>query len=129
LASQLEPIDLEEGITLIRQGDAGDRFYVLEKGSAQVEVDGTIVATCAPGDGFGEIALLHDVPRTATVRIVAPSRVMALDRAHFLSVLIDEPMSMIEAERLAANRLLATAAAQRRQLGAISGAEQDDRSL
>ena len=110
MASHVEPIAAEEGMILIRQGDVGDRFYILEEGRAEAAVDGKVVAAYGPGDGFGEIALLHDVPRTATVRVVAPSRVMALDRPHFLSVLTDEPASMIEAERLAANRLLDIAA-------------------
>lgn len=113
LASQLEPVMAEEGAILIRQGDVGDRFYVLETGKAEVIVDGKVVAELLPCDGFGEIALLHDVPRTATVRITCPSRVMALDRVHFLAVVSEEPVSMVEAERLVANRLLDLSARQR----------------
>ena len=109
LAFRLEPIVAEEGTTLIRQGDVGDRFYVLEAGSAAADVDGRVVATYGPGDSFGEIALLRDVPRTASVRTTSTSRVMALDRAVFLSVLTDEPESRLEAERVASDRLRDTA--------------------
>ncbi len=113
LAAQLEPMSFEAGALAIRQGDVGDRFYVLESGAAVVEVDDVRVATYAPGASFGEIALLHDVPRTATVRITAPSKVVALDRHHFLAVIADDPESRAEAERVAADRLLATAAHRR----------------
>jgi CRP-like cAMP-binding protein len=110
---------------LIRQGDLGDRFFVLERGAAEAEVDGTIVATYGPGDGFGEIALLHDVPRTATVRVTEPSRVMALDRTQFLAVLTEEPASMIEAGRLADERILDT---QNRRSADTPAVEADDQS-
>src|SRR5262249_21946112 len=110
LASQLEPIVVDAGTELIRQGELGDRFYVLETGSAEVEVDGRVVTKHVAGEGFGEIALLRDVPRTATVRVTEPSRVMALDRTRFLAVRLEEPASYIEAERLAQERLDGSAA-------------------
>jgi CRP-like cAMP-binding protein len=113
LAAQLEPMAFEGGETVIRQGDVGDRFFLLESGAAEVDVDGVRVATYAPGASFGEIALLHAVPRTATVRVTTASRLMALDRHHFLSVLGDDPKSMAEAERVAAERLLSTVQQQR----------------
>jgi CRP-like cAMP-binding protein len=108
LAAQLDPIVVDEDAILIRQGDLGDRFYVLERGAAEADVDGTVVAIYRPGDGFGEIALLHDVPRPATVRATEPSRVMALDRTQFLAVLTEEPASMMEAGRLADEPILDT---------------------
>src|SRR5262249_12699867 len=62
LAAQLDPLVVDADAVLIRQGEPGDRFYILEHGAAEAAVDGAVVATYGPGDGFGEIALLHDVP-------------------------------------------------------------------
>jgi len=105
LASQLQSIVVDAGTQVITQGELGDRFYVLASGAARAEIDGRVVSTLGAGDGFGEIALLRDVPRTATVRVTEPSQVMALDRTRFLAVLMEEATSYGEAERLADERL------------------------
>src|SRR5581483_1441821 len=68
LASQLVPVDVAGGTTVVAQGDPGDRFYVVESGRFEVSVDGELARALGPGDFFGEIALLRDVPRTATVK-------------------------------------------------------------
>ena len=71
------------GEDVIRQGDVGETFYVVQSGQLEVLRDGAAVATLRAGDHFGEIALLHDVPRTATVRALTPARLFALPRAAF----------------------------------------------
>jgi len=76
------------GAIIIRQGDPGDRFYILRAGAVAVTRDGTALATLGPGDGFGEIALLLDVLRTTTVRATAPAQLLALDSAHFRDLLL-----------------------------------------
>ena len=76
---------LPAGTMVIRQGDVGDRYYVLASGSVRVVQDGyTLRDMAAVGDGFGEIALLHGVRRTASVTTLEDSELLVIDRATFL---------------------------------------------
>jgi predicted MFS family arabinose efflux permease len=86
LARGLEPVSVPAGQVVVRQGDVGDHFYVIESGAAEVVGDGRVVARLGPGEGFGEIALLRRVRRTATVRAATDLRLEALSCAHFLPV-------------------------------------------
>ncbi len=97
LARGLEPIHLPAGQAVFRQGDPADRFYVIEKGTADVVGDGRLVTTLGPGDGFGEIALLRRVPRTATVRAATNLQLQALRGDRFLPVVTAFPPSAREA--------------------------------
>lgn len=88
------------GTVVIREGDKGDRFYVLEQGAVSVEQGGRRIRDlAAPGDGFGEIALLRDVPRTATVTTTLPSVLFAVDRGPFLAALTGRPTTAPEGAR------------------------------
>lgn len=70
---------------VIQQGDLGDRYYVLASGRVRVEQDGRFLRGLhAVGDGFGEIALLRDVPRTATVTAIDETELLTIDRGTFL---------------------------------------------
>ena len=84
VAQQLVRIEVPAGDVLIREGDEGDRFYVIESGQMTASFEGTVLRQMGAGDPFGEIALLRDVPRTATVTADEPTVVLALDRADFL---------------------------------------------
>lgn len=89
----------------MRQGEAGDRFYVVEEGEAEVSRDGRSVATLGPGDFFGEIALLRDVPRTVTVAARTALRLHALERGDFLEAVTGHPRSAEAAEAAARWRM------------------------
>ena len=107
LAGSLQRIDVEAGTEIARQGEIGDRFYVVASGTVEAVQDGRTIRTLRHGEGFGEIALLHDVPRTATCRAVEPSTLYALDKESFLSALTHHPAARTAAEDLARDRLLA----------------------
>ncbi|MGD2164135.1 MAG: cyclic nucleotide-binding domain-containing protein [Anaerolineae bacterium] len=87
IAAQLQEEDYEPGAVLIRQGEIGKTFYVIESGLVQVAVeedgDENVVVERGPGEYVGEIALLLDVPRTATVTAAMPVRVLSLHRDDF----------------------------------------------
>jgi MFS family permease len=85
VAASLIPVTVAAGDTIIRAGEVGDRFYVVGSGVLDIDASGHRV-TAGAGDYFGEIALLRDIPRTATVTASADSVVYALEREDFLAV-------------------------------------------
>lgn len=98
-------VDVSDGERLITQGDPGDRFYVLAAGSLRVERDGTRLRDVTePGEGVGEIAILRDVPRTASVFANRPSTLLAIDRAPFLAAVTGHPDAHAAADAVVAAR-------------------------
>jgi hypothetical protein len=97
LARGLEPVHVPAGQPVFRQGDPADRFYVIETGTADVIGDGHMITTLGPGEGFGEIALLRRVRRTATVRAATDLGLQALTCDRFLPVVTGFPPSSREA--------------------------------
>ena len=106
LAGQLQPLSLPAGHVLIRQGDPGDRFYLLADGRMEITADGKSVATIGPGDYTGEIALLRDVPRTATVTSTTECEVYALSREDFLGAVTSHITSREAVESAVSSRLV-----------------------
>ncbi len=87
LARALIPLQVTAGTTVIREGDEGDCFYAIADGEMQVTKNGREVATLRRGGGFGEIALIEDVPRTATVVALTDARLFSLEKDPFVLAL------------------------------------------
>jgi hypothetical protein len=105
LAEGLEEVDAPPGKEVVRQGEPGDRFYLVKDGALEVYIDGKLVQTLGPGDSFGEIALLRDMPRTATVRGKTAATLYALDRRAFLTAVTGFGPSLSAAEAVIGMRL------------------------
>ncbi len=107
LARGMEWTRVPPGREVVRQAELGDRFYVVESGRLEVLVDGLAVRRLEPGASFGEIALLHARPRTATVRAVDDAVLAAIDGEAFLAAISGHHESAAAAEAQAAERLAA----------------------
>ncbi len=105
LADALEEVRAPAGEEIVRQGEPGDRFYLIKDGTLDVYIDGKLVQALEPGDSFGEIALLRDVPRTATVQTRTVAVLYALDRRHFLAAVMGFGPSLSAAEGVIGMRL------------------------
>jgi CRP-like cAMP-binding protein len=100
LATTLREVRVPAGTVVIREGDEGDLFYVVQEG--EVEVAGKRLG---PGSGFGEIALLRDIPRTATVTAATPVVLQALEREIFLAAVTGHSAARATAEAVATARI------------------------
>jgi predicted MFS family arabinose efflux permease len=104
LARSLEPVHLTAGEMLFNAGDPGDRYYVVEAGTLGVDLAGGTKAE-GPGRGVGEIALLRDVPRTATVRALTDTDLLALERDDFLGAVTGHAPATAAANEIVGERL------------------------
>ena len=105
LAARLIPVHASAGEEIIRFGDHGDRFYLVKSGEVEVLLDDQPPRREGPGSYFGEIALLRDVPRTATVRAATDVELFALDRDHFIPAVTGHAASAEAAESVIGTRL------------------------
>ncbi len=108
LASRLERVTVPAGEVVVREGDVGDLFYVIESGALDASHDGRVLSHMATGDHFGEIALLRDVPRTATVVATEDSVLQTIQREDFLAALTGDEELRGRTESIAARRLANT---------------------
>jgi MFS family permease len=99
LAREAQAVDVAKGARIIQQGAPGDLYYVISSGSARVEASGVRVRTLEPGDGFGEIALLRNSPRTASVTALDEMHLVTLNRDQFLGAVTGVPVAASSAER------------------------------
>jgi hypothetical protein len=102
LVAAVERVDVAAGDAVITRGEEGDRFYVVARGSVDVQEAGVALG---PGESFGEIALLHEVPRTATVVATEPTELLTLDRDTFIAAVTGHAPSRAAAESVVATRL------------------------
>jgi Cyclic nucleotide-binding domain/Major Facilitator Superfamily len=111
LAEQLVPRSFEPGEVVMRKGEPGDHYLLIEGGEVEVSDDGRVLRTCGIGDGVGEIALLHRVPRTATVTACSPVTGYAIDADTFLAA-VAGPQAAAMAAAVVSSRLEASEALQ-----------------
>ncbi len=100
LAREATPVEVPAGVPIVREGEPGDRFYVVRSGTVSI-----LGRTFGPGDAFGEIALLRDVPRTATAMAVTDVELVALEREPFVAAVTGHAPSAAAADTMIAARL------------------------
>jgi hypothetical protein len=105
LAAALTPVEVPAGAVLIRQGDEGDAYYAIAAGEFDVVQDDQFLRRCRRGDGVGEIALLHNVPRSASIIARTPATVYELRREPFLTAVLGHAPTRLQASRIAETRL------------------------
>src|SRR5204862_7744015 len=105
LADRMREMRASAGEEIVRQGEPGDLFYVIEDGTVEVSVDGQPAHELGRGDAFGEIALLRNVPRTATVTARSDVVLYALDRGTFIPAVTGSGPSLSAAEGVIGMRL------------------------
>ncbi len=109
IAHGASELSVGAGTEIIGQGQQGDRYYAIADGVVEVAIDGRVVNRLARGEGFGEIALLHNVPRTATVSAVTDVSLVGVEREPFLVALTGHGLTRARLEQVAAERVAAEA--------------------
>ena len=109
LAAGLVPLHAHEGKAVVQQGEPGHQFFIITEGRVAVSIDGRHVRDEGPGEWFGEIALLRNVPRTATVEAVESTELVSIGRSTFLEAVTGLPASSSVAEALVEGHLKAGA--------------------
>jgi MFS family permease len=105
LARAAAPETVPRGTAVISEGERGDTFYVVVDGSFEVSSDGRALRTLGPGGFFGEIALLRDVPRTATVSAATDSEVLVIRRMDFLTAVLGNLESAETVDEIVSSRV------------------------
>ena len=105
IARELEPVSVPMGAIVFHEGDAGDRYYAVAVGSLAVSRSGVVVQTVSRGEGFGEIALIRDVPRRATITAVTDASLYALQKDLFVQTATGHPAASAAAGPIISDHL------------------------
>ncbi len=105
LARHLVPMSVSAGTIVLEEGGQSDRFFVIESGLVEVTQNGAVLRREGPGEFFGEIGLLRDVRRTATITAVEDTILMALDRDEFLDAVNGQRDAFLAADDIVSRRL------------------------
>lgn len=103
--TKLQPQSVDGGAIIMQQGEPGDRFYIIHKGRIEIIQNGRTVATRGAGEAIGEIALLYNIPRTATARALEPTELLTLTANDFVDLLVRYLGRETALENLSAGRL------------------------
>jgi hypothetical protein len=101
LADRVQPVVMKPGGIVITEGEDGGHYYLIVKGTVEVTIHGHVVRTMTAHESFGEIALLRNVPRTATVTCLTDVELLAIARDDFLETVTGHPRSLATASRIA----------------------------
>jgi hypothetical protein len=104
LADRVEESRAEAGTIVVVEGEPGDRYYLIVDGTVDISIGGTVTRTLTTGDSFGEIALLRDVPRQATVTCITDVSMLAIGRDDFLTTVTGHPRSLTTASNIVDTR-------------------------
>ncbi len=105
IANDLEELEVAGGTSLFRLGDAGDRFWIIASGEILITPEDREPLVLSAGESFGEIALLRDVPRTASADVRSEARLYGLERDLFIAAVTGHADSAAAAETTIASRL------------------------
>jgi MFS family permease len=105
LAASATAVSTAAEQVVVERGEAGDHFYAIASGRAAVELEDATTRELGPGDSFGEIALLRNVPRTATVRALEPLRLYAVERDEFIAAVTGHAPTLAAAEGVVTSRM------------------------
>ena len=109
VAMVADEIDFTSGKRLIREGELGREFFILVDGTAEISRKGKPIDTAGPGDFFGEMALLADQPRNATVTTTSAVDALVVTARSFRDLIADNPLIALKVMRAVAERLPPTA--------------------
>lgn len=105
VAQLSDEVDFDAGEAMVEEGGDGEGFYVIIEGSASVTSEGEQVAHLGPGEVLGELALLLQSPRTATVTAAEDVRALRVDPRRFRSMLLEHPQVAVKLLEVLAGRL------------------------
>lgn len=105
LARALVRLDVAAGATVISEGDQSDRFFVIESGLVTVSHGAQVIRQEGAGEFFGEIGLLRDIPRTATITAAVDTVLQVLQREDFLNAVTGQHEATMAAERIVSRRI------------------------